>query len=80
MRIAVIYENGKVFQYFGHTEQFKLYDCENDKVTKEQTAGTNLWTSISKTTEMKLYISMFTDKTDRKWLKNARTKIVVKQY
>ena len=26
MRIAVTYENGNVFQHFGHTEQFKLYD------------------------------------------------------
>lgn len=41
MRIAVTYENGKVFQHFGHTEQFKLYDCENDKVTKEQIVDTN---------------------------------------
>ncbi|MGN0728062.1 NifB/NifX family molybdenum-iron cluster-binding protein [Treponema sp.] len=41
MRIAVTYENGKVFQHFGHTEQFKLYDCENDKVIKEQIVDTN---------------------------------------
>lgn len=25
MRIAVTYQNGVVFQHFGHTEQFKLY-------------------------------------------------------
>ena len=25
MKIAVTYENGEVFQHFGHTEQFKLY-------------------------------------------------------
>ena len=32
MRIAVTYENGNIFQHFGHTEQFKLYDIENFKV------------------------------------------------
>ena len=26
MRIAVTYENGQVFQHFGHTQQFKFYD------------------------------------------------------
>ena len=26
MRIAVTYENGQIFQHFGHTEQFKVYD------------------------------------------------------
>ena len=29
MKIAVTYENGQVFQHFGHTEHFKLYDVEN---------------------------------------------------
>ncbi len=35
MRIAVAYEkeSGKVFQHFGYTEYFKLYDVENGKVT-----------------------------------------------
>ena len=26
MKIAVTYDNGKVFGHFGHTENFKLYD------------------------------------------------------
>ena len=26
MRIAVTYENGQIFQHFGHTEAFKIYD------------------------------------------------------
>ena len=26
MKIAVTYENGQIFQHFGHTEQFKVYD------------------------------------------------------
>lgn len=33
MKIAVTYENGKIFQHFGHCEQFKLYDVE-DKIIK----------------------------------------------
>lgn len=33
MRIAVTYKDGDVFQHFGHTEFFKLYDVENGKVT-----------------------------------------------
>lgn len=33
MRIAVTYENGQVFQHFGKTELFKVYDVETDKVT-----------------------------------------------
>lgn len=41
MRIAVTYEDGKVFQHFGHTEQFKLYDIEDGKVVKEQVVDTN---------------------------------------
>ena len=31
MRIAVTYENGKIFQHFGHTEQFKFYDVADEK-------------------------------------------------
>lgn len=32
MRIAVTYENGRIFQHFGHTAQFKMYDVENGAV------------------------------------------------
>lgn len=32
MKIAVTYENGQIFQHFGHTEQFKVYEIEQDKV------------------------------------------------
>lgn len=41
MRIAVTYENGEIFQHFGRTEQFKLYDVENGKIVKEQILDTN---------------------------------------
>lgn len=40
MRIAVTYENGEVFQHFGHTSQMKLYDVENGCIVKEQIADT----------------------------------------
>ena len=36
MRIAVTYESGAVFQHFGHTEQFMLYDVENGAVVGTQ--------------------------------------------
>ena len=32
MKIAVTYKAGQVFQHFGHTEQFKIYDIEDGKV------------------------------------------------
>ena len=32
MRIAVTYENGQIFQHFGHTQQFKVYDIENGQI------------------------------------------------
>lgn len=41
MRIAVTYENGEVFQHFGHTAQFKLYDVEEGKVVSSQVVDTN---------------------------------------
>jgi predicted DNA-binding protein (UPF0251 family) len=41
MRIAVAYENGEVFQHFGRTEQFKLYDVEEGKILQEQIVDTN---------------------------------------
>ena len=41
MRIAVTYENGEVFQHFGHTEQFKLYDVEDGRIVLEQIVPTN---------------------------------------
>ena len=39
--IAVTYENGQVFQHFGHTEQFKLYDIADGKVAASRVVDTN---------------------------------------
>ena len=41
MRIAVTYENGEIFQHFGHTEQFKLYDVEDGRIVSELIVPTN---------------------------------------
>lgn len=40
MRIAVTYENGMIFQHFGHTEQFKIYDVSEGKILGEQVVDT----------------------------------------
>ena len=40
MRIAVTYANGEIFQHFGRTEQFKVYDVENGQVLRSQVVGT----------------------------------------
>ena len=39
MKIAVTYENGKIFQHFGRTEFFKVYDVEDNKVISSEVIG-----------------------------------------
>jgi len=41
MRIAVTYENGQIFQHFGHSTQFKIYDVQEGKVVKSEVIDTN---------------------------------------
>ena len=41
MRIAVTYENGNIFQHFGHTEEFKIYEVENGSVVSSEIVGSN---------------------------------------
>ncbi len=41
MKIAVTYEDGMVFQHFGHTEQFKLYDIVDGAVASIEIIGTD---------------------------------------
>ena len=36
MKVAVTYEDGSIFQHFGHTQQFKFYDIEGKEIMKEQ--------------------------------------------
>lgn len=41
MRIAVTYENGQIFQHFGHTSEFKVYDIQDGKVVSSEVISTN---------------------------------------
>ena len=40
-RVAVTYENGQVFQHFGHTEQFQIFTVEDGKILSEEIVSTN---------------------------------------
>lgn len=40
MKIAVTYENGEVFQHFGHTGQFKIYEIEDGAVKNAEVVDT----------------------------------------
>lgn len=41
MKIAVTYENGMVFQHFGHTKQFKIYEIIDSSVVSFSILDTN---------------------------------------
>lgn len=41
MRIAVTYDNGSIFQHFGKTQQFKMYDIADDKIVSSKVVDTN---------------------------------------
>ena len=41
MKIAVTYEKGQIFQHFGRTEMFKVYDVENGEIVNSELTGTN---------------------------------------
>ena len=41
MKIAVTYDNGNVFQHFGRTEFFKVYEVEDNKVISSEVIGSN---------------------------------------
>ena len=40
MKIAVTYEQGQIFQHFGHTEQFKIYEVEDGAVVSAEVVDT----------------------------------------
>ena len=40
MRIAVTYENGEIFQHFGHTAEFKIYEVNENKIIRTDVIGT----------------------------------------
>ena len=39
MRIAVTHDNGEVFQHFGHSEEFKVYEVEDGVVKSSEVIG-----------------------------------------
>ncbi len=41
MKIAVTYDNGTVFQHFGRTEHFKIYEIDNKQITSSEVIGNN---------------------------------------
>lgn len=41
MIIAVTYENGEVFQHFGHSQYFKIYEAEAGAIQKAEVIDTN---------------------------------------
>ena len=41
MKIAVTYSNGEIFQHFGHTEQFKVYTVDGNKILSNEVIDTN---------------------------------------
>ena len=41
MKIAVTYDNGNIFQHFGKTEFFKVYEVEDSKVISSEVIGSN---------------------------------------
>ena len=40
MTIAVTYMNGQIFQHFGHTEQFKVYEVQDGKILSSRVVST----------------------------------------
>ncbi len=41
MKIAVTYDNGFIFQHFGHTEYFKVYEVADGKIAASEVVSTN---------------------------------------
>ena len=40
MKVAVTYEDGQIFQHFGHTRQFKVYEITDGAILGEQVVDT----------------------------------------
>ena len=41
MKIAATYDNGNIFQHFGKTEFFKVYEVEDNKVISSEVISSN---------------------------------------
>jgi predicted Fe-Mo cluster-binding NifX family protein len=40
MKIAVTFDNGEIFQHFGHSEQFKIYEVEKGEIMSAEVVST----------------------------------------
>ncbi len=40
MKLAVTYQDGEIFQHFGHTKSFKIYEIDNGAVVSSQVVST----------------------------------------
>ena len=40
MKIAITYDGGNVFQHFGHTAQFKIYEIQGERILSAQVVDT----------------------------------------
>ncbi len=41
MKLATTYENGEIFQHFGRTEQFKVYEIVDKEIKSSEVVGNN---------------------------------------
>ena len=41
MKIAATYENGQIFQHFGHTQAFKIYEITDGQISRTEVVDTN---------------------------------------
>ncbi|MBS5084201.1 MAG: NifB/NifX family molybdenum-iron cluster-binding protein [Clostridiales bacterium] len=41
MKVAVTYENGQIFQHFGHSSQFKVYEINENEIISSEVLDTN---------------------------------------
>ena len=41
MKIAVTYDDGEIFQHFGKTEFFKVYEAEDNQIISSEVIGSN---------------------------------------
>lgn len=41
MKVAVTYENRQIFQHFGHSQEFKIYEVEDKRVVSSKVVGTD---------------------------------------
>lgn len=40
MKVAVTYDNNEIFQHFGHSEQFKIYDINDNRIVDSEIVNT----------------------------------------